>query len=261
MKIPRLLLGLLPILFFSSLALATDDPIWPLSTPPPKPPPGVPVAAFAVPRLDWINAVMANTERAHQVAGSVQVVFDGDSITAGWATRGAKIWAERIAPSGAFTFGIGGDSTQFLLWRLIHGQMGQIHPKVIVLMIGTNNLGNRESAADTFAGIKAIVTEYRKRCPDAVILLHAILPRGQKADDPLRAAIKAANRQIATLADGDKIIFLDLGDKFLQPDGTVNQELMPDFLHPAEKGYVIWADALQPFFEKYLPTPAKPVGP
>lgn len=257
MNIPRFFLGGLLTVLFSNFALAANDTIWPL----PTPPPGVPSPAFAVPRLDWVDLAMANTARARKVADTIRVVFDGDSITAAWSTRGQKIWAERFAPLGAVTFGIGGDRTQFLLWRLTHGQVDQLHPKVVVLLIGTNNLGNHESVPDTFAGIKAIVTEYRQRCPDAVILLHAIFPRGQKPGDPLRAAIKAENKEIATLADGEKIIFVDLSDKFLQPDGSISEETMPDFLHPSEKSYAMWADALQPLLDKYLPGSAKPAAP
>lgn len=242
-----ILLVLLP-----GLSLAADDTIWPL----PTPPPGVPPQAFAVPRLDWIDVAMSNNAGAQRAANPIRVIFDGDSITAGWTSTGKKIWTERLVPLGAFTFGIGGERTQFLLWRLAHGQLDNLQPKVVVLMIGTNNLANRESVSGTFAGIKAIVDEYRKRCPDAVILLHAILPRGHKPDDPLRAVIKEENQKIATLVEGEKVIFVNLSDKFLQPDGSINKEIMPDSIHPSERGYAIWADALQPYLEKYLKSPA-----
>jgi lysophospholipase L1-like esterase len=146
---------------------------------------------------------------------------------------------------------LAGDKTEHLLWRLSQGQMNGMHPKLIVLLIGTNNLGSNtnEQIAE---GIKAILAEYRRVCPDAVILLQGIFPRGHEASDPFRARIKEINKVIATYADGKKVLFLDFGDKFLQPDGTLSAEISPDFLHPSAKGYQIWSDAIQPVIDQYV---------
>jgi lysophospholipase L1-like esterase len=112
------------------------------------------------------------------------------------------------------------------------------------LLIGTNNLGAEkpEQIAD---GIKAIVADYRQRCPDAVILLQGIFPRSHLPTDGQRGLIKQINEIIAHLADGKQVIFIDFGEKLLQPDGTLSADVMPDFLHPSAKGYQIWADAIQ----------------
>jgi len=226
--------------------------VWPMPKTFPAPPAGVPAAAFPLPRIDWPQRVANTNARAQKLADSIHLIFDGDSITDAWQGRGKKIWTDRYAKFGAFDFAISGDRTQHLLWRLSQGQVDHLHPRLVAVMIGTNNLGNRESVEDTIAGVKAVVADYRKRCPDAVILLQAIFPRGKEPGDPLRAKIKEVNGQIAKLADGGKVVYVDFGDRFLQPDGTISPEIMPDFLHPSEKGYQIWADAIQPFIDRYM---------
>jgi lysophospholipase L1-like esterase len=228
---------------------ATIDQIVPLPTQ------GVNLAANPVPRVDWVARVKTNIERARKQANDIHIIFDGDSITDGWQAKGKEIWAQRYAALGAFDFGISGDRTEHLLWRLEQGQVDGLKPKLIALMIGTNNLG-QNTAEEIAAGVAAIVKSYQQRCPDAVILLQAIFPRSPKADGNVRAKIKAINAIIAGLGDGKKVIYLDFGDKFLEPDGSLSPEVMPDFLHPSAKGYQIWADAIQPVIDTYFP-PAK----
>lgn len=199
-------------------------------------------------RNDWEETVAQVREVGQRMGPRVKLVFDGDSITRGWTVVGKAVWEERFEKLGAFDFAIGGDKTQNVLWRLEHGQVDGLQPRMVVLLIGTNNTP-RYSAEEVAAGIKAVVAEYRKRLPNAVILVQGIFPRGKKADDPLRAKIKAVNAEIAKLADGDKVLYVDFGDKFLQPDGTISPEIMPDFLHLSPKGYEIWADAIAPFLK------------
>jgi lysophospholipase L1-like esterase len=171
------------------------------------PPVGGNSATYPFPKLDWVDGVRNHNAEAAKVAGSIQLVFDGDSITSWFAyysgsgNSGVSIWNERYAKLGAFDFGIPGDFTQHLLWRLSQGQMNGIHPKLILLMIGTNNIGinTNEEIAE---GNKAIVDQYRKLCPDAVILLQGIFPRSAVTADPIRARIKAINKILATFADG-----------------------------------------------------------
>ncbi len=222
----------------------------------PPVPAGVNSAAVAAPKLDWVQRVQATNARAQQSAATVKLVFDGDSITDGWQTRGKSVWAEHYAGLNAFDFGISGDRTQHLLWRLENGQVDNLKPTLIALMIGTNNLISHPDE-QIVEGITQIVGNYRKRCPDAVILLQAIFPRGKNAADPARARIKAINEAISKLNDGKKIRFIDFGDKFLNPDGSMSPEIMHDFLHPTEQGYKIWADAIQPIIDEYFPA----VGP
>lgn len=176
--------------------------------------------------------------------GDVDLLFLGDSITDGWRGGGRKIWEQYFAPLKAANFGIGGDRTQHVLWRIQNGELEGIRPRLAVLMIGTNNLGGNtnEQIAD---GIKAIVEELHKRTPDTRVLLLGIFPRGAAATDRSRERIKAINAMIAKLDDGGKKVrYLDIGNKFLAEDGTLPKDVMPDALHPNEKGYAIWAAAI-----------------
>jgi len=240
----------------SGPAQTTAPAVWPMPSPIPTPPSGIPETAYPLPRLDWFERVRTNIASAHQKPEDIHLVFDGDSITDYWRTKGQAIWTERYAPLGAFDFGISGDKTQHVLYRLAQGQADGLKPKLIVLMIGTNNIFNN-SPEEIAAGVRAIVADYQKRCPEAVVLLQAIFPRGEKAEDPLRAKIKTANQLIAPLGDGEKVIYLDFADKFLEPDGKLSPRIMPDFLHPSAEGYEIWARAIQPVIEKYFPQSGK----
>jgi lysophospholipase L1-like esterase len=174
--------------------------------------------------------------------GGIEVLFVGDSITDGWRNR--PLWKESYVPLKAADFGISGDSTEHVLWRLQNGELGGIKPKVVVLMIGTNNARNN-SAPEIVEGIAAIIKEFRIRLPDSKVLLLGVFPRDAQPDTPNRVKIKEINSSIARLDDGKHVKYLDIGGKFLEPDGTMSREIMPDFLHPSDKGYQIWADAIQ----------------
>jgi len=161
------------------------------------------------------------------------------------------VWDRTFAPLRSANFGISADRTQHLLWRLRNGELDGIKPKVVVLMIGTNNTGleadgktPRNNTAEVAEGVTVVVKELRHRLPETKILLLAIFPRGQK-DQPIRTQLSEINKELATLADGRAVHFLDIGDKFLEADGTLSREVMPDLLHPAEKGYEIWAATIK----------------
>lgn len=184
--------------------------------------------------------------------GGVDLLFIGDSITDFWRNRGRAVWDKNWAPLHAADIGISGDRTQHVLWRIENGELDGLAPKAIVLMIGTNNLGYepdgvtlRNTPAEAAAGVKAIVAELRHRLPDAKILLLGVFPRAHDANDPFRARVKEVNAGIAGLDDGEHVHYLDIGARFLTPDGTLEKEIMPDFLHPSLKGYEIWADAIR----------------
>lgn len=184
--------------------------------------------------------------------GDIHVVFFGDSITDGWrGNSGKKVWAERFEPLKAANFGIGGDRTQHVLWRMQNGELDGYKPKALVLMIGTNNLGSN-SVEEIAAGIKAIVAEAQKKQPQTKILLLGIFPRNPKATDTARDKIKKINKIIAKLDDGKQVKYLDIGDKFLEKDGELTKEIMPDYLHLSAKGYQIWADAIQKSLEELM---------
>ena len=180
--------------------------------------------------------------------GEAKLVFLGDSITQGWEGAGKEAWKKNWEPLKAANFGIGGDRTEHVLWRLDHGNFDGLKPSLVVLMIGTNNTGHRraeEPADDTAAGVKAILERLAAKCPDTRVLLLGIFPRGEKPEDKLRVHNSAINERLAKLADGSKVHFMDIGKSFLEPDGTLSKEIMPDLLHLSPKGYQIWADAIR----------------
>lgn len=175
--------------------------------------------------------------------GNIQVIFFGDSITARWTSTGRDAWKQHFSNLDAVSFGVGGDKTQNLLWRMQNGELEGVHPRVAVLLIGTNNLKSN-TGPETVDGIKAIVAEMRKRIPETKILLLGILPRGEMPEGKFRATIREINEDIAALDDGSSVFYLDIGQEFLRPDGTLSRELMPDFLHPSAAGYAVLANAL-----------------
>lgn len=190
---------------------------------------------------------MAAHERFVKIAqeGKAELIFLGDSITAGWAGK-KDIWDKAFGQYQPANFGIGGDRTQHVLWRITNGELEGIKPKAVVLMIGTNNSGT-DSAEGIAKGVTVIVETIRAKQPQAKILLLAVFPRGEKvAPNPGRNKLKQVNAIIAKLDDGQAIHFLDIGEKFMQADGSLTKEIMPDFLHLSAAGYQIWADAIGP---------------
>lgn len=190
--------------------------------------------------------------------GKAPLVFLGDSITAGWNGKGKVAWQKYWAPLGAANFGIGGDRTEHILWRLQNGNYDGLKPKLTVLMIGTNNTGHEgramsehggavysSSAEETAQGVAEIVQLLKKKQPQMKILILAIFPRGADATDPKRKKNEKANQLIAELADDKQVYFMDINEKFLEEDGTLSREIMPDLLHPNAAGYEIWSKAIE----------------
>ncbi len=182
--------------------------------------------------------------------GKAQLVFLGDSITAGWGGGGKDVWAKSFSQWTPVNFGIGGDRTQHVLWRIQNGELDGIKPKAAVVMIGTNNVGG-DTAEGIAKGITKIVETIRTKTPATKILLLAVFPRGEKAsaaDKPNAARDKLAevNKIIAKLDDQKNVFFLDIGAKLLQPDGSMSRDITGDFLHFNAAGYQIWADAITP---------------
>jgi lysophospholipase L1-like esterase len=176
--------------------------------------------------------------------GKVDLLFLGDSITQGWGNN--AIWQKHYAGRNAANFGIGGDTTQNVLWRITNGELEGIAPKAVVLMIGTNNFGLHGDGPDAVVkGVAAVVKALRAKLPKSRILLLGLFPRDEKPGTDFRKRIEKTNAQLPALADGKNVVFLDIGAKFLQPDGTLSKEIMPDFLHLSEKGYQVWADAIE----------------
>jgi len=199
---------------------------------------------------NWMSRHEGFVEQAKK--GGVDILFMGDSITDNWRSKGVNVWNKYYAPQHAANFGIGGDRTQHVLWRIENGELDGIKPKVTVLMIGTNN-SNNDPAADIAKAIKMIIDDIHAKLPDTKILLLAIFPRNKPADKPAQLeTIKQVNDIIAKYDDGKTVKFLDIGPKFLGEDGKVHEDVMADFLHPTEKGYQIWADAMNPTLDEMM---------
>jgi lysophospholipase L1-like esterase len=201
------------------------------------------------PRFEKLHASFL----ARGKAGPIGVLFLGDSITEGWG-KAPDVWKQHYGACDPANFGIGGDRTEHVLWRIDNGELDGIHPKVLVLMIGTNNIG--DTAAHIERADEKIVAEIHQKLPDTKLLLLGIFPRGANPADPkvavMRDKIKAVNAGLAKLEDGKQTRYLDIGDKFLAPDGKLTKDIMPDALHPNVKGYTIWADAMQPLLDEML---------
>jgi len=196
----------------------------------------------------WATLHQSFVDRAKK--GDVDLLFLGDSITRGWAGKDKngegprEIWSRHYGPRRAANFGIGGDRTQHVLWRIENGELEGISPRAVVLMIGTNN-AHANTADEIAEGIETIVQSLRCKLPDSKILLLAVFPRGEKPN-PHREKLATVNQRIAKLDDGKVVKFLDIGKHFLNADGTISPDVMPDFLHLSRKGYQMWADAMEP---------------
>ncbi len=239
-------------LAFAQAPSATTTRTLTITWPPPQPPPGTAWASYPGPRLDWwIARFETNVDKLQQ--GPYDLVFDGDSITDNWQGPGKDVWKERYSGYKALDLGIGGDQVQHVTWRAQNGSLAGQSPKLIVVMIGTNNSG--QEPKDVAAGVKMLLDEYEKLCPHAHLLLLGIFPRGASPTDQGRVWVGKVNEIISTYGS-DRVTYLDFGSKFLQPDGTISPDMMPDFLHPTAKGYTIWADAIQPVVDQYVGKPA-----
>jgi len=179
--------------------------------------------------------------------GGTGLVFIGDSITDKWREDPqVKIFTDFFGQYRPFNIGVGGDETQHVLWRIEQGELDGITPKLAVLLVGTNNLGNSQmSAEETAVGVTSVVCLLRQRLPNTKLILLGIFPRGNRSDDPFRALISRTNALIATLNDGKHVFYLDIGARFLSADGILTRDVMEDYLHPSPRGYEIWAEAMK----------------
>jgi len=209
--------------------------------------PSVSLRSWWLPRFDEKKSLAEKEDFA--------VAFVGDSITHNWESKGANVWAKNFAsgPYKAINFGFSGDRTEHVLWRIRNGQFGSCRPKAIVLMIGTNNTGHRdavsESALDTVLGIKQTIEELLALQPQAKIIVHPIFPRGATTNDAMRVRNDRVNQSLVEYlgwVKSERLLFCDFNSRLLDNDGRLSEEMAPDLLHPGERGYEIWAEALRP---------------
>ena len=192
--------------------------------------------------------------RAAVAAGrNPDLVFIGDSITHGWENVGSKAWDRSFARYNAIGLGYGGDRTENVLWRLQHGELDGYRAKVVVLMIGTNNTGDRqEDPATTAAGVRRLLDEIQQRQPQARVLLLAVFPRDPKPGTRLRQINQRLNEILVTYADGRRVFFLDINAQLMNADGTLSQDILPDWLHLSEQGYERWARSIEPTLTRLM---------
>jgi lysophospholipase L1-like esterase len=185
--------------------------------------------------------------------GTVDLLWIGDSITHGWEGGGKATWEKYYTKRKPLNIGFSGDRTENVLWRLNNGAVDGIAPKVTVIMIGTNNAGHRQdSSEDIAAGISEIIKTLRQKLPETKIVLLAIFPRGADNEDALRKLNNGANEIIKGFAKDNEVYFVDINASFLDAQGKLPKEIMPDLLHPNEEGYRLWAEALEPTLVKLM---------
>ncbi len=178
--------------------------------------------------------------------GDIDLVFLGDSITQLWTEAGREVWNKYYGRRKAANFGMSGDRTQHVLWRIEQGNFDGIHPKAIVLLIGDNNSIDGEPAQEIADGVMAVVHKLREKVPESKILLLAIFPSGERPDNPQRMRAMAANAILRKVAEDRMIRYLDIGDRFTNRDGTISKVIMPDFDHLSPRGFELWAEAIEP---------------
>jgi lysophospholipase L1-like esterase len=217
----------------------------------------------AAPRTD-ANSLTAHAqllEKARQ--GRIDVYFVGDSIVRRWGALDypelLANWRDNFFGWNAANFGWGADRTENILWRLQNGELDGVNPKVVVVLAGTNNVGRQprdeQAIAEIARGVKAIIDICRQKAPDATIILTAILPRHDNA--AVMPTIDRINQRLSTFADGSRVRFLDITDRFVDSSGALVPGVLNerDRLHPTVRGYQIWADALKPIFGELLGPP------
>ena len=220
-----------------------------------------------VPRSDQ-NSMTAHVQLLEKARkGGIDIYFEGDSITRRWGAIDypelLANWRENFFGWNAANFGWGADMIQNILWRLNNGELDGVNPKVMVLLAGTNNIGrtvppdgDAAKVEDITNGLKALVATMRAKAPNATLILMAIFPRNDNI--AVMGTVNKINEHISKFADGKKVLFLNINEKLADKEGRLFPGMMnPDGLHPAIKGYQVWADALKPLFRQLVGAPAK----
>lgn len=198
--------------------------------------------------FEWMSIAQWDKYHAEDVLiaqhDSVDVLFIGDSITHGWDW---PIWEKNFKPLNAANFAIGGDNTGNVLWRLQQGTIGQLQPKLIVVLIGVNNLGALQETPEQAAeGVRRVITQLNLAWPSSKILLNAVFPYDEKSTSPNRERVAKFNQLIKPLGDEKQIFFRDYSAVLLEKNGDISPKIMADFLHPTPEGYARWAKVMTP---------------
>jgi beta-glucosidase len=220
-------------------------------------------ATMATPRPEagveegWTLWMKHHKQRCEWVAEKeVDLLMVGDSIVFGWSRIGRPVWDEFYEGRKAVNIGSSGDQTKHMLWHFRNGGLAGMkdkNPKVVLVMIGTNNRGIPElHGYDTAYGVLALLKEIHAQLPESKILLMPIFPRGNTPQDQGRLRNDEINEILKTYVDDQTVHWLDIGHVFLNEDGTIKKDLMPDGLHPNLPGYRVWAEAMEPSIKKFL---------
>lgn len=188
----------------------------------------------------WMERHESMNTKARQ--GKIDLIYIGDSIVQRYEGVGKPVWDHYYAPRNALNLGISGDRTQHVIWRLDHGNIDRINPKLAIVMIGQNN-GGHNTAPEIAEGVTEVVKRIRTKLPKTKILLLGIFQRREKPT-PERAVLAEANDIISKLANSS-ISYMDINSVYVQPDGTIPASLMPDYEHPSELGFKRWAEAIE----------------
>lgn len=207
--------------------------------------------------LDWWiprhDEKLAEIARRKAAGETTNIVFIGDSITHNWEKEHDPLWNEMWKVYHPLNLGFSGDRTETALWRLQHGEIDNIDPKLVIVLIGTNNSGQRGDAPIfTYSGIKRNIEEIRKHLPRTKILLLAIFPRGENSSDVIRQTNEKVNAMLPDLVDGEHVFLLNIGKAFLAADGSLSKDIFPDLLHPNDAGYRIWQHEMQPEIDSLM---------
>ena len=203
----------------------------------------------------WMAKHEAINDRIKQ--GNVDLLWIGDSIVEHWTGVGKDTWDKYYAPRHAANLGISGDNTEHVLWRLQHGNIDGIHPKLAIVMIGQNN-GPHNTAEEIAEGVTDIVSLLRAKFPDMKILLLAIFFRGEHPNEE-QPRLAKASELASKIADNEHVFYMDINKFYLAPNGDIPKELFPDYEHPSPKGHQLWAETIEPTVAKLFgDAPVKP---
>ena len=212
-----------------------------------------PRAVVPAPRSDLHSRQRRLRFRERARRGGAEVALVGDSITEAWSYAGRPVFDRVFEKRQAVNLGINGDRTEHVLGRL-EADLDGFRPRVVVLMIGTNNLGH-DPVDHIVAGVGEIVGELHRLRPDAEVVLVAVTPRGATVDAPSRVAVRALNAALAPAAESWDVTWVDAGPALLEPDGVLSPALAPDALHFSTQGYERWWSVLGPVVERALSAP------
>jgi lysophospholipase L1-like esterase len=197
--------------------------------------------------------------------GGIDVYFVGDSITRRWGATDPRYrpllehWRTNFFGWNAANFGWGADRIENILWRLEKGELDGVNPKVIVVLAGINNVGTDPGGPgkveDISRGLQSLLTLCQAKATNATVILTAIFPRNDNL--PVMPTINAINQNLARMADGRKVRYLNINDRLADGEGRFLPGMVnPDKLHPSLKAYQVWAEALKPIFTELLGPPA-----